>query len=479
MMVAEVRLILSCRRVLAWSFILVIATIPAPAAQPPPPSLPTAQVIDTVACLSDPAQSYALYLPSSYTPAKRWPIIYAFDPFARGKIPVKLYRDAAEKYGYIVAGSNNSRNFAFEESSKGANAMWADTHQRLSLDERQVYTTGFSGGARIAGLVALNCTPCKIAGVIAHGAGYPITGTPRPRDSLLHFLAVGDEDFNWPEVVGIRREREETSQAYRVRVFNGPHQWAPAAVIEDAVEWIHLKAMQAGAAAKDTAFIDRVFGRVQAEAHEAEQRKDAIEQLSAYRSLVSDFGGLKEVAAYQQELQALQKSDELKTALKKERDAIAEQQSLTAEISGKLAGLADAASDQRMAIRQAVVDGMGQLKGQAEHFKDPTERLIRLRAFNDLWAQGIEAGQAQLVEKHFANAEAYFHLMADVSPQEPWPVLLLADTHCAMGNKRQAIKDVREAVRRGVKNPDVFEKDEALKPLHSEPGYRKILEEMQ
>jgi dienelactone hydrolase len=448
------------------------------ASNQPPAPLAVGQIVDSVICIGDPSESYALYLPSAYTSAKRWPIIYAFDPLARGKIPVKLYKDAAEKYGYIVAGSNNSRNFALEESSKSANAIWQDTHARLSLDERQTYTTGFSGGARIAGLVALRCTQCKIAGVIAHGAGYPDTGQPRQKDDFLYFLAVGNQDFNWGEIVTIRREREEMGSPYRARVFPGEHQWAPPAVIEDAVEWIHLKAMQASIQPKDAAFIDRFFGRMQDEARAAEQQKNAIEQLSAYRSLLSDFAGLKDVTEYKTKLEALQKSDELKKAQKREKDAIAEQQSLASDVSAKMADLAEATSDQRMDLRQRVLDGMSQLKGQAEHLKDPDQRLIRLRAFSDLWAQGIEAGQAEFARKHFASAEYYFRLMADVSPDEPWPVLLLAETHTAMGNKKQAIKDVREVVRRGVKNPDVLEKDQALEPLRSEPEYRQIVEQM-
>src|SRR5271166_2060091 len=185
------------------------------------------QMVETVVCGSDPTQSYALYLPSTYTSAKPWPIIYAFDPGARGKLPVKLYKDIAEKYGFILAASNNSRNFSFADSSKGASAIWQDTHNRLSLDERRIYTTGFSGGARMAGTVALRCSQCRIAGVIAHGAGYPSTNRPADRDHLLYFLAVGEQDFNWPEVMTVRREREEAGQPYQVRTFSGPHQWAP------------------------------------------------------------------------------------------------------------------------------------------------------------------------------------------------------------------------------------------------------------
>src|ERR1700740_3071463 len=65
----------------------------------------------SVTVTADPTNSYALYLPSAYSPAKRWPLLLVFDPFARGEVSVKLFHEAAEKYGFIVVGSNNSRNF--------------------------------------------------------------------------------------------------------------------------------------------------------------------------------------------------------------------------------------------------------------------------------------------------------------------------------------------------------------------------------
>ena len=71
---------------------------------------PQGQIIEKVVCANNAAQSYALYLPSSYSPTGKWPILYAFDPGARGKIPLERFKEAAEKYGWIVVGSNNSRN---------------------------------------------------------------------------------------------------------------------------------------------------------------------------------------------------------------------------------------------------------------------------------------------------------------------------------------------------------------------------------
>ena len=458
------------------AFVLVVMALAPARAQSAQPLTP-GSVIDQVSCQADPSESYALYLPAGYSPAKRWPIIYAFDPFAHGKAPVKLYQEAAEKYGYIVVGSNNSRNFSLQASSKSVNAIWQDTHARLAVDDRQVYTTGLSGGARVAGLMALRCGQCNIAGVIAQAAGYPATDAPTKKDTLNYFFSVGDEDFNWSEIVQIRRQREELGSPYRVQVFHGEHGWAPKEVVEEAVAWIHLKAMQARVQPRDGPFVDAFFSKIKAEAIEAEKQDDPIGQLSAYRTLVSDFSGLENVTDFETKLTALKRSSSLQKALKREQKQIADQASLTADLSSKLAAFDESSADQRIALRTDLVDGLRNLKSQAERSK-PEQRLVLLRAFHDLWAQGIEAGQAQLERKQFDNAASYFQLMGDITPEEPWPMLLLAETHASMGNKKQALKDLREAVRRGLKNPDFLEHDPNLETLRKDPEFLSLIAEL-
>src|SRR5258708_10371935 len=125
----------------------------------------------SVAVAADPSNSYALYLPSAYSPAKHWPLLLIFDPFARGEVSVKLFHDAAEKYGFILVGSNNSSNF--KDPSTAIRLLWADVREHYAIDPRRIYTAGLSGGARVASSVALACKNC-IAGVIANSAGLPI-----------------------------------------------------------------------------------------------------------------------------------------------------------------------------------------------------------------------------------------------------------------------------------------------------------------
>lgn len=431
--------------------------------------------IAEIVCAADSSQSYALYLPSSYTPAKNSPIIYFFDPGGRGRRPLALYKDIADKYGFILAGSNNSRNFSSDQS-KSVNAIWLDTHAHLAIDPHRIYTSGFSGGARVAGAMALSCAPCQIAGVIAHGAGYPSNQSPL-RGKMLYFFAVGDHDFNWPEVMTVRRDREDHAQPYRVRVFAGPHQWAPPEVMEDAMQWIILRSMQSGDLPRDQGFIERRFEQVQQQAKDAEKGNNILEELAAYRSLASDFDGLKNVADAQEKLADLKGSSSLKAALKKEDSQIEEQFSLERAISPRVRAYVNGTSSDLNALRLDILQAMAGLKSEADHARDETRRLVAGRALEDLWVEAIENGQQELQAGHFEKAETCFDLMSQVR-NDPWPFLLLARTHAAAGKSKRAIADLQQAVRTGFKDADVIASDEQLQSLSSDASFQKLLLQM-
>ena len=443
-----------------------------PAANP----LPVGQVVDAVPCASDSTETYALYLPSAYTSAKSWPIIYTFDPFGNGKTSVNLYKDAAERYGFILTASNNSRNYQ-SDVTRAARALWDDTHARLSLDPRRIYTMGLSGGARVATTLAVDCGSCAVAGVISHGAGYPVP--PSDKEHFAYFAFVGDHDFNWPEIMELRRKKEEWSAPYRLRVFAGDHEWAPPAVFAEALEWLQLKAMQMGTIPRNSSFIDEQLVRTQNDAEEFARRKDTVAEFDAYRSLVFDFSGLTDTTHFQTKLNALKNSPELKEAARKEQNAIDQQRALTQELSSDISRAADATLDLQTSLRTAIVDGMTGLKYKADHAKSEDERLILSRACQALWVQGIEAGEGELEHaKRFDKAEFYFQLVSAVAPSEPWPHLLLAEAAASRGDKKRAKKDLRNAIKCGLKNPDTIDQDTNLQSLRNDPEFQQIIAEL-
>ncbi|HLK22298.1 MAG TPA: hypothetical protein VKT81_25300 [Bryobacteraceae bacterium] len=203
--------------------------------------LPLGKIIDEVKCAAEPSQSYALYLPSNYSASRTWPLILAFAPMAHGRFPVERLHEAAEKYGYIVAGSNNSHNGDWKSSMAAIRAMPADITSRFSIDVKRVYTAGFSGGARVAMHVAESSG--KIAGVIACSAGFP-DGHARKSAPFPIYATVGTEDFNYREMRELDRM---LTTPHRLVIFEGSHDWLPASLADDALAWLEFQTLNSGA----------------------------------------------------------------------------------------------------------------------------------------------------------------------------------------------------------------------------------------
>ena len=175
--------------------------------QAPPPDLwqtaresplPADSVV-TLTLKNDTALTVTLYLPPRYADTLSFPLLLLFDPHGSGMLPVKKYRALARKYGYILAGSNNIRNgMSGTGIDRILRLLTADLYSRFSFDARRLYAAGFSGGARVATLLAL--TDPSLRGVAACGGGLPSSGNlPPVRFDLLGF--AGREDFNLPELL--------------------------------------------------------------------------------------------------------------------------------------------------------------------------------------------------------------------------------------------------------------------------------------
>ena len=63
-----------------------------------------------VLCNADTTQSYQVYLPTAYTKDKKWPVVFMFDSHGSGQMAVEHAMAAAERYNFILIGSNNSKN---------------------------------------------------------------------------------------------------------------------------------------------------------------------------------------------------------------------------------------------------------------------------------------------------------------------------------------------------------------------------------
>ena len=302
---------------------------PAVAAQ----DLPRGTIIDDVKCAAEPAQSYALYLPSNYSRDRAWSVLIAFHPAARGRAMVEKYQAAAEQYGYIVAGSNTSRNGPIAVSAASVRAMSGDLGQRFAIDAARVYLAGMSGGARVAMQVALG-SGNNIAGVIASSAGYP-DNKPRSSVPFAVFGTAGTDDFNYLEM---RQLDRKLTSPHSLAIFAGGHTLPPDAVALDAIEWMELQAMKAGRRPKDDALAERLLEKRRRRIAESSDPAATVHLLEA---LVLDFKGLRDVEPEAARAKELSRQPDVKKALARERAAEDAEIRAAGEIFDLEAGLRD------------------------------------------------------------------------------------------------------------------------------------------
>ncbi|HZF72093.1 MAG TPA: hypothetical protein VEZ51_01595, partial [Gemmatimonadaceae bacterium] len=158
----------SARSIVIAGLFLIPGAVQASA--PATDTLAVGSVTDTVHATSDPAQTYALFLPSRYDASRRWPLLVLMDPRGRALIPLKLFQAVAEHYGYIVMSSYQTRSDGpVEPNDKAINALLADAQTKYSIDPRRYYFAGFSGTGRLGWYYAFS-VPANAAGLIEVGA---------------------------------------------------------------------------------------------------------------------------------------------------------------------------------------------------------------------------------------------------------------------------------------------------------------------
>lgn len=465
------------------ALILALASLAAPvAAAPPAPPLPRGQVIEKIVCAGQPGQSYALYLPSGYTPGRAWPILYVMDPRARGKLAADRFRPGAEKYGYLVASSSNSMSDGpMETNITAMRAMWTDTHGRLAIDDRRIYAAGFSGTVRSCCTLA-RAVPGTIAGIVGAGAGFPFHEPPRKGDPFVFFGTVGDKDFNYYEMMDLEPRLQEAGIVHRVEIFDGIHQWPPEELATRALGWMELQAMRAGTRPRDAAIVDELWKQTLAKAREAEAAGDLFLAHRYYSGAAADFAGLR---AAEDLAEAARKTAELAAnpALQrdwKERAArLSRDKEMLEQAPGILAAVNPAGEPVTLAQVVAALK-IPELRVKAKSAADPEERLSAQRVLNTLGVQtSYYLPQAFNEHKEYDRAVFVLSIAAEIDPENPAVWYSRAAAYAREGDSKRALADLLKSVDKGWKDLAALQREEAFAPLRKDPEYQRVIAALQ
>jgi hypothetical protein len=216
--------------------------------------------------------SYRLYLPKSFHMEREWPVLFVMSPGGGSADVLQRYIEGAEFNGWILALSVQSRN-GFDGSEEAILAMVEDVTGKMPVDERRMYSSGFSGGARMAFWLAGKLHRKRFAGVLACGAGAIRADLS---DSTVVYGLCGSNCFNrWDMACTHEKLRNRDN---RLRFFVGGHAWAGADLIQDGMTWLNCCYLRKAAstnrilAAEGDELTQRICARIEADMNTNRER---------------------------------------------------------------------------------------------------------------------------------------------------------------------------------------------------------------
>ncbi len=439
-------------------------TTPATDSIIPKEKFPVGQILEKVTCQSDPSQSYAMYLPSTYTTDKTFPIIYAFDAHGTGKLPVSKYKALAEKYGYIIVGSNNSKNgLSWDDSQKMANTLFDDVQKRVSINTARINLLGFSGGARVAN--GLTISNGGIAGVICCGAAAPAASSKDPRSSYTFLGIAGNQDFNYIEM----RKYDLVDLAGRpvkhaFIEFNGKHEWPPVDIMNEAFLWTELNAMRRNTIPKNDAFVKNNFQPYSAQLKAYQKNNADFETYNLVMRTINFFDGLVDLTECYKIYTPLKANATVDKKLKEEEETWKKESSL---------------KDYYMKAFQTQnlewwKNDITSLTKKIKANSGSNEALMYKRVLDYLSLASYMQATGALQQNNFPAAKMFCYVYVLVDPTNSEAHYLTATIFAIEQNQKEAIKSLNEALKNGFVDIARLQSDSTFNKINSSDEFKEI-----
>ena len=221
-------------------------------------SLQKGVVMDSIQVNDSLSQSFSIYLPSSFQPNEKFPVLFVFDPEGRARAAAQLFKPAAEQQGFIIVSSNTPfTGKPLSENISTAGGLVKDVLSRLPVDLSQVVVAGLSEGAQVAS--ALPAVFEDLLGVLAIGGQQVNFATMEESDAFTFVGIAGDEDYSsygLPVAVQNFRELGFPTALY---IFDGADEWPNPELINSALGSITLQAMKDGKRPVDEELVESLY----------------------------------------------------------------------------------------------------------------------------------------------------------------------------------------------------------------------------
>ncbi len=429
---------------------------------------------DSVPVTQNSDESYALYLPVDYDPKSPSPIVFIFDPAARGVIGIQPFIEAAEKYSYILICSNDSKNGPYSPNLKIADNLFQSVINSYAIDQKRIYTAGFSGGSRLAATIAVLSN--SIRGVIACGAGFAKSPMyfPNVQNSFSYAALVGNRDMNYQEMKKTVQWASKIGLPNELFLFQGEHQWPPSAMILSAFDWLQNEAVKQGLSPEnnDARLLD--YQRSLSLADSLEKNGHLHDAVNEYERLQRNYSDLVEGDYLDTGLRRIKKQKAYKRAVVIENRVSILEDSLSQKFLKRFG---------QESLEGKSPDNFKWWKNQLNHFnkkyaehKQVAYRDMAYRINRQLFAVAIESFNAFLLDGNDKEAAYCEELLMVITPENPFVHYQIARRYASKNMLQKCLEHLEKVIALGWEDKEFIRNTTEFSKIRTDPAFITLLE---
>jgi len=412
------------------------------------------KILDPLSVELEPDESYALYLPEGYLTGYTWPTVLFFDPKGQGHKPLKLYKDLADDFGFILIGSNFSKNGKpMEQILKHINSLKHDLPAGIKIDPFRIFLIGFSGGARVA--VAEAMVNSDVAGVVGCGAGFPqLPGGLEP--SFNYMAMVGRQDFNYGEFAVLDKELSARGSNHLLIEFEGKHAWPNKKQMLEAFKWMTAYSYSQREAI-DMTLMDSLYKSDAKQLLNIENSENLRSVVQFYKKMIVLYNGRAKIEIQKKRLEMLTISSAYRAHEAELKTMLSEEMKLRNKYAQQLSK-----KDNEWWNKEVV-----NIRTEIENQSNVMVKNSRQRLLAYLSIATFMHIDAALKKGLLQQAHKLLYILKLVDPQNPDYYYLSAKLALKQGKKERATELLKEAVKYGFDDWETVNGEHVFDPIRS------------
>lgn len=427
---------------------------------------------DAVAVKGTNTETFSIYFPALYDASKLSAIVFIFDPGGMGKRGIQPFVKSAEKYNYILVCSNDSRNGPYERNFDVADRLFNHIFTTYSIDPKQIYTAGFSGGSRLANTIAVLTK--QIQGVIACGAGFSTyPGHVPAKEAYSYAGLVGDTDMNYREMTNNITWFNKSKVDNELFYFSGNHRWPSQDQVERVFDWLQIQAYKKGIRLKNESIIKQAYLRNYREADSLEKAGLLYSSVFEFERILRNYNATLRLDSIQLKIKALKKNKKYAEQLKIQKRIATEEERIVIKFRERFNNdLKKGKSTDNFKWWKKELNRLDSDYVNAEdiYLKQMGERIRFL-----LFAMAIETSNGLIGANKFKKALYCDQFLAIQRPNEAFPYYRLAQNYARLLDEANFILNLEKVLQLGFTDKERLKKTKEFAPFIDSEAFIALL----